>query len=209
MKQVLYSVVMVLVLMAPAWAADTNKLDGRVAVSEEAVNDAAGLFEAMEGIVAELSEPDQKHFIGIYHTHALIGTVENVRADMQRAVLSCAEENPDLAEDLTGRFEGWEEAVNPVLGEAQAQVKNMVLAQDYKKPKALRAFLRDMDEVRAKTAASLATVPVVSEKACKKFYKTMGKTQDGLVVLLQETLVDVLRSLSEKPDEPEAGVEAE
>lgn len=209
MKQVLLSILAGLIFVAPAGAADVNKLDGKVAVSEDAVNDAADLNATMEEIIADLSEANQKHFIGIYHTHALIGTVEAVRGDMERAVVSCAEENPDLAEELEAGFAGWTGAVNPVLDEAEGQIKNMVLVQDYRKPKELRALLKNMDDMRAKTAGSLDKVPVTTEKACKKLLKRMGRTQDDLVTLLQETLVDVLRSLSEKAEEPDVEAEAE
>lgn len=198
---------MMLVLPVAAYA--DNALDGKVAVSEEAINDAQKLYDDMQAILEDLTEANQRHFLAVYQTYALIGTVQTVRGDVGKAVIACGEDNPDLKDKMATRFEAWKDAVNPVILEAKALVDNMVIAQDYRKPKQMWEFLDQIDQVRIKTDSSLNKVPVTNEKSCNKLYDTMDDTQDGLVGMLQETLVAIPRALSSNAAAEEAVKETE
>lgn len=195
----LLAIAILLFVAVPAKA--ESKLDDKVLLSEDAVEDAEKLHKDLKAIIEDLDENNQKHFLGIYYTYSTLGAVKTVKNDVKQAVDMCAAENPDLAEKITERYQKWDEAITPIIKEAEGQVDNMIIAQDYKKSKTITKFLKRVDKVRAQTAGSLTKVPVTTPKACNSLRKKMDQTQKSLIKLLQETLISIPLSLS--PSEPE------
>ena len=178
---------------AAATQADAPKKD--VVPSQQAVKDSTQLHEAIDALIKDTSEANQKHFMALYHTHNILSVVKTVRHDVGNAVKACAEKNEDLAEKLTTRFEDWKDAVAPVLIEAEGNINNMIIAQDYAAPQDITGALNLANKVRAKGEASVNKVPVSNKEACEKLYKTMKETQDKVVTLMKETLVSVPHAL--------------
>lgn len=169
--------------------------DTRLLRSEEATEDAKELADKIQELTSNLSDENKQHFFTIYQSHNVIGAVKTVRSSVDKGVESCADNNPKLADDITARFDAWENAINPIIKDAEAQVENMVIAQNYAKPARITSFLRDVDKVRAKNNNSIEKVPVTTEKACESLLTSMDNTQAELSKMLRELLISIPRSL--------------
>ncbi len=134
-------------------------------------------------------ETAAKHFYMMYQNYNLIGTVKVVQEDVGNAINQCGVSNAGMKEKLMQRYEDWNNAVTPVVQEAQANVDNMIIAQDYTDPAKIRKAFKALDDARAATNASVDKRPVTSEKACKDLLEKMEDTQKNLVTLLRQTLV--------------------
>jgi hypothetical protein len=193
MKYIL-TVALFILTSFPAFA--QNDVSDKIIHSDASVNDAEQLYADLKDIVGTLEEQNQRHFLGIYSTYTTIGAVKAVRTSVENTVKACGKENPDLKDKMDSRYATWVKAIDPVLKEADTQVKNMIIAQDYEQPKTIRAFLKRTDDVRTKTAESITKIPVTTPEGCNYLHDKMDETQITLTDLLQETLIAIPRSIN-------------
>jgi hypothetical protein len=192
MRVLLFTVLCVFAAL-PALA---NDVADDVLMSDEAFDDAEELHARLEEISKDLSEDNRKHLMAIYYAHNVIGSVTTVSNDVRAAVTSCTENNPDLDVDLQGRHKDWSEAVQGALNEADGQVENMIIAQDYAKTGVIRRFLKRADKTREKMANALNKVPVTTEEACEHLYDTLESTQGKLIKSLGDMQVSIQKAIS-------------
>lgn len=166
-----------------------------VVPSQQAVKDSTQLHAAIDALIKDAPEASQKHFMALYHTHNILSVVKTVRHDVGSAVKACSENNPDMADKMNARFDEWKTAVAPVLVEAEGNINNMIIAQDYAAPQDITGALNLANKVRAKGEASVKKVPISNKEACEKLYETMASTKDKVITLMQETLVSVPHAL--------------
>lgn len=155
--------------------------------------------EAMNGIGKDLKPADAKHFYMMYQNYNLIETVKAVKSDVTDAVKKCGEVNPDMKDDLNRRFSVWDKEVGGVLDEADGNVKNMLMAQDYADPKKIRKVFDILDEARTLTRDTIHRTPVTTKEACTYLGDKMGQTRENLVRLLQTTLISFGSTYPEMP----------
>jgi hypothetical protein len=196
----LFSVLLISVSGLPAFAADEKQ-------SEEPPRNEA--LEAAQDFMKDLDETSQRHFSVLHGNYNLIKVVETVRESVDEAVAACGKANPEMKEALGNRFGEWKEAVRPVMKEADANVENMILAQDYAKPKEIRSFLKMVDKARKKQRDAVERVPVVTPEACQSLLEKMDDTQENMVRLLKATLVSLPQVMQAQDDERRAKVQAE
>lgn len=146
---------------------------------------------AAEEFMADMDDLSKRHFGVLYGNYNLIQVVETVQDDVEAAVEACGDANPDMEEPLETRFDAWNDAVNPVLKEADANVKNMILAQDYANPREIRKFLGVVDDAREDKDDEVEKIPVTSPEACQSLLEKMDETEANMVKLLQMTLVSL------------------
>jgi len=166
------------------------------------------VLEAAREFMKDLDEPSQRHFSVFHGNYNLIKVVETVRESVDEAVDGCGDANPDMKDALETRFDEWKDAVKPVLEDADANVKNMILAQDYAKPKDLRKFMKMIDKARKKQSKDVKKVAVVTPEACQNLLEKMDDTQPNMIKLLQATLVSLPQSMQAQDDEARAKAEA-
>lgn len=157
--------------------------------------------DALKEVGKDLKEDDAKHFFMTYQNYNLIGTVKMVQGDVSNAIKACGDNNPKMKEELDARFTTWSDAVNPVVKEADANINNMVVAQEYASPAKVKKVFKALDEARVATNASVEKTPVTSEDACEDLLDKMDDTQESLINLLRSTLVSYGRVYPEKPAE--------
>ncbi len=145
----------------------------------------------VEDLQKSASREEQMHFYMVYTTHSLLGTLQMVRDDVERAVEECSMNNPDMEEKMTSRFKLWNEALAPVFSEVKAHVANMVLVQDYADKGDMNALMVDIDAQRVKSLKGVNKVPVSAPGACQHLYDKMDDTQDKMTTLLRQTLVSM------------------
>jgi hypothetical protein len=154
---------------------------------------------ALKAIGEDLKEESAKHFFMMYQNYNLIGTVRVVQKDVGNAINECGKNNPGMKTGLDDRYKAWDGAIEPVMKEAQANVDNMIIAQEYTDPAKIKKAFGALDEARAATNASIDKRPVTSEDACKHLLEKMDETQENLTSLLRETLVSYGRVNQDMP----------
>lgn len=151
-------------------------------------------YAAIKDIGETLKGDDAKHFYMTYSNYNLIGTAKMVRSDVANAIKQCGTSNPDMKTALDESFKTWSGAIDPVLKEADANIGNMIIAQDYAAPDTIRKAFKTLDETREITSQHADKVPVTTADACQHLLGKMDETQDNLVTLLRGTLVSFGRA---------------
>ncbi len=144
---------------------------------------------ALKEIGQDLKEGDAKHFFLMYQNYNLIGTVKVVEKDVGNAIGECGKNNPDMKASLDDRYQKWNGAIDPIVKEAEANVSNMIIAQEYTDPAKIKSAFSSLDDARAATNASIDKRPVTTADACKHLLGKMDETEENLVELLRQTLV--------------------
>lgn len=147
------------------------------------------VFEQTKKITEGLSPEEQKHFFILYNNYNMIGTVKMVQGDVGNAVKACGESNPDMKDKMDARFKTWNEAINPIVKESEGHVDNMVIAQEYAKPKEIKEIFKGLDETRVLANAQVEKTPVTTKEACEYLLNTMDDTQENFAKLLRSTLI--------------------
>ncbi len=163
---------------------------------------------AAEEFMKDLNEANQRHFSVLHSNYNMIKVVETVRESVDEAVDACGDANPDMEDALETRFGEWKAAVSPVIKEADANVDNMIVAQEYAKPKEIQKFLKLIDKVRKEQGKLVKRNPVVSAEACQSLLEKMNGTQENMVKLLQSTLVTLPQVMQMMDDAERAKADA-
>jgi len=172
-----------------------EKIESALVKAEKKTKKAQGV---MNDLAEDLNEVEARHLSFIYNNHNIISVVKQVRGSIEKAVTSCGAENSDMKIALEDNFQDWKNAVNPVLKEAQDNLNNLIIAQDYAPQKKLRNALKLMDEARAAGENIYEKKPVTSKEACEKFSSTLTGTQEKMESLLRQTLISLPRAFEEK-----------
>lgn len=147
------------------------------------------LNKSLAELTMDLDDNDRRHFYTLYNNNNLISTVTYVRDHIGEAIDACSENNPDMEDDLRARYKKWTDAVNEKLEEAEAQVENMVLVQEYASDDAINEVLKQADDLRAKTQENVERIPVTSPEACEYLLNKMDETQETMLRYLGTVLV--------------------
>jgi hypothetical protein len=165
------------------------------------------LIEAHNAFVEDLDEASTRHFNILYSNYNIVKVVGEVENSIGKAVKSCGDKNPELKERIDTRFNAWSEAVVPVIKDVNAHINNMLFAQEYAKPKAIKKIFKLIDKTRKDHADSVEKVPVSSAEECEALIKRMDKTQDNMTQILRATLISLpgkIQVEQEKKAEAEA-----
>ncbi len=185
-------------MMEPSEAVQSDK-------SKSAMNKVMAEANAiMEG----LSTSQARHFNIMYGNYNLIKVVETIREDLGNAIESCGEANPDIKEEADARYEEWTGAVDPVLKEANGNVANMIVAQDYARPREIDKFFKLVDNARSQHGKDVEKVPVTSLEACQTMVKKMDDTQPNMIELLEATLISLPLAIEAEREKERAELKA-
>lgn len=153
------------------------------------------LTDDIQALTESLDPPSRAHFYMIYNNHNMISTVKRVRADVGNAVDKCSENNPEIEDRIRTRYNQWEEVVMEKLEEAQGNIDNMVIAQDYADEKKIRSIMKLADDLRIETMAKMERIPVTTLEACEYLLNKMDETQANMVSLLESALVSAPQAI--------------
>lgn len=165
---------------------------------------AEDVFALTKEIAEKLGPAEQKHFFMIYNNYNLLGTVKMVQGDVTNAVKACGEANPDMKAGLDERFAQWNDAVNPVMKDAEANINNMIVAQEYAKPAQIKKVFKGLDKTRKLANSQIEKTPVTTKDACEYLQGKMSDTQENFIKLLQSTLISAPQAMPGE-EEPAAG----
>lgn len=179
------------------------------AEDDEADEDTLSVRERIEAFSADFDEGSKAHFQAIAGSHNLIEVVKMVQGDVENAIERCSENNPDMEDALETRYDEWEDAIEPIIEEAEANVDNMISVQDYAKSRDIRKILDFMDETREEKTSDVDKIPVTTPEACEYLRNKMDETEDNLTQLLRSTLVSLPQQVKEEDDARKAEEAAE
>jgi len=160
-------------------------------------------MDAENAMIDTLPRQNQKVFFVLRNKANVIRSVNMVERDIKNAVKSCAKENKEISLDIKSRFKDWQRAVNPILKEADKFLKKELKEQeafhisDYKHVTKLNDKAFEFSEKQIKKK------PVSSLKACQGLMKSMDRSENQLVGLLQDILLpeEVVRKRIERAEE--------
>ena len=193
------SVLSLLVLVFSFPAVAEEEVPGALEKEDQAARNEI-LNKAAE-FAKDLDKTESRHFGVMYGNYNMISVVNTVRDHVEEAVEACGDENPDMEDEMDTRFDEWKAAVDPVIEQAEANVSNMILAQEYAEPRDLRGFFKDIDRARKERNEAVEKVPVTSVDACENLLVTMDDTQKNMVQLLQQTLVTLPQQIQLETEE--------
>lgn len=160
-------------------------------------------IKAEKEMLSSMPDANKELFIVLKNKHSVIRTIEVVRDDVGHAVKECAAANPDLKADMTKRFDAWKGAVNPILDNAKEFMETELNEQtafhvsDFQHVTSLSDLARNYSE--SKIEKTVVTTP----EACANLLKSMDRTEDQLIGLLQDILLpeNVIRQRIKKSAE--------
>ncbi len=158
--------------------------------SEKAIEDhKARISKLLASISKDLDKKRQQHFYLTYNNYNLIKTVKIVQEDVSDAVDACSEKNSDMEAKMRRRFATWNTAIGPIIEEAEGNLNNMILAQDYAPSEDINALFEEIDKSRTSINNQIQKIPVTTPEACQYLHDKMDETQENMVKLLRRTLV--------------------
>ncbi len=146
------------------------------------------LTETVGGVMQKLDQKEAFHFMVVYANYTVLSTVKAVQVDVADAVRKCGENNSSMKDDLDARFEKWGENLSVPLAEANANINNMALAQNYMSQADMQSLFAKVDRMRSINSSNFEKTPVTSVEACEFMLSKMDETEDSMKQMLQITL---------------------
>jgi len=151
-------------------------------------------------LLDRLLEQNKQTFFVLRTKHSTIRAIETVRRDIGNAVEACSKENPDLKEEINKRFGDWKASVNPILDDAKKYLDQELQEQQAFHRTDYDHIIKLNDKAYDFSDRQIKKTPVTEKKACEKLIRSMDRTEDNLISLLQDILIpeEVIRSRSER-----------
>ncbi|MDH5722859.1 MAG: hypothetical protein OEY94_06020 [Alphaproteobacteria bacterium] len=146
------------------------------------------LNDKIMNISAGLDQKEFAHFMVIYSSYAVVNMVMDVQTDVGTAVKACIENNPDMEDKVQARYDEWNKVVGKSLADAESNINNMGLAQDYIPQSELKELNAMVRATRNEAALRFEKTPVSTPEACEFMLTKMDDTQNTMVGLLGATI---------------------
>lgn len=161
-------------------------------------------------LIDTLSNKDKERFFVMRNKHGVIRSVRVVHRDVGNAVKACGKANPDMKGTMNGRFKDWEDAVLPVIELAEKFLKEEIETQKVVFPSDFKHVLKLNDKAYEYGESKIEKQPVTSPDACESLLKSMDRTENKMVELLQDMLLpeSVIRERAERAKEAEEAAKA-
>ncbi len=158
---------------------------------EDAASSKPSVQQKLDEFTQGFNEHERSHFLSIYSSYNLISVVEIVREDVETAIEKCADVNPDMEDALEERYEAWDDAIEPIMEEAESSLDNMIKVQDYASRGDIEDFFDLVEMYREEKTQDIDKMPVTTPEACEHLRSKMDETQENLTKLLRSTLVSL------------------
>jgi hypothetical protein len=147
-----------------------------------------------------LPKQNQKVFFVLRNKHNVIRSVDMVSRDIGEAVKSCASKNKEISTQITTRFKDWQGAVSPILKEADKFLKQELKEQEAFHASDYKHVTKLNDKAFEFSEKQIKKQPVTTLESCQGLLKSMDKSEDKLVSLLQDMLLpeEVVRKRIER-----------
>lgn len=157
-------------------------------------------IDAENALLETLPNQNQKVFFVLRNKHSVIRSINMVHRDVKNAVKACGKENPSIKSQINERLDDWEAAIMPILDEANDVLKRELKEQEAFYMSDYKHVMKLNDKAYEFSESKIQKSPVTTMKACEGLVKSMNRTEDHLVDLLQEILLpeEVVRKRLER-----------
>lgn len=184
-----------------ALAAITALLSGALAAparpfaQEKAPPPAKTPIDALRDYTIEMidgmDEEQLRYIYEIRTRHGIGRAVDVVRRDIGNAVEQCGRKHPEMKTGLTGSFDAWKKAIEPLLEDSRASLKDAIANQKFVAPAKIDKLLSLVDKAGKYTEEQVEKEIVTTKEACTTLLNSMSDTRENLSRLLRETLSSV------------------
>lgn len=137
-----------------------------------------------EALDQTLSEPEKQRLVQLRDAFGMLRSMELVKKSVARAVQACGEENPDIRDEMTTRFDRWKSKVEPVQEKQEAKLEQVLGKPYFEKPGLVKEYLETVDKAAHYADKQYDVNPLSDEKSCQRLIESMDETEDKLVSLL-------------------------
>lgn len=192
-----------LLIMTVSFSAHADEEEKKLSVTRS--TPVSDWIEAENKMLDTLNLSGKEVFFIMRNKHSVIRTIEVVRRDIQKAVKECGKENKDLKKPMKERLKDWEGAVNPIVQTAREFLEKELKEQEAFHLSDYRHVIRLNDKAYKYSDSKVEKTVVTTEKACNNLLRSMDRTEDELIRLLQEILLpeEVIRTRLKPESKPE------
>lgn len=196
MRLFFFTLFSAMLIAMPSSFAQTAK---EIEVKPEKNNPVQEWMAAENKLIDTLNREGRERFLIMRNKHSVARAVKVVSRDVGNAVKACGKANPDMKEAMNGRYKEWQSAVSPILKDAQKFMDKEVKEQQLVYPSDFKHLMTLNDKAYEYTEKQVVKEVVTSKEACEGLLKSMDRTEDQLVQLLQEILIpeNVIRERSQ------------
>lgn len=161
-------------------------------------------------LIDTLSRKDQQSFYVMRNKHSVIRVVRVVNRDIKNAVNACGKKNPDIKKEMETRLKDWEAAVIPTVDLAEKYLKEEIETQKIVFASDFKHVLKLNDKAYEYGESRIEKQPVTDKDACQDLLKSMDRTENKMVELLQDILLpeSVIRERAARAEEAEEAEKA-
>lgn len=187
-------------LAATPALAQEKKEDAKKEEPQEITTPVSEWVAAENKLIQTLSSQDKETFFIVRNKHSVIRSLRVVRDDIGNAVKGCGKENPDLKKEMDDRFKDWQDAVMPILKEADKFLKQEIDGQKVVYPSDFKYVLKLNDKAYEYGNSKMDKRVLTDAQSCGKLLESMDRSENELITLLQEILLpeEVLRERMEQ-----------
>lgn len=140
-------------------------------------------------LLDSLPRANQEVFFILRNKHSVMRSINVVERDIKNAVKACGKANPDMESDMEARFKKWQNAVNPILKEADKFLKKELKEQEAFHVKDYKHVMKLNDKAYDFSESKITKTPVTEKESCEKLLASMDGTEENLINLLQDILL--------------------
>lgn len=161
---------------------------------------------AENSMLDSMPKSNQEVFFVLRNKHSVIRTLWVVHRDIKNAVKACGQNNKDLKKPMQERLKDWENAVLPILSEAEKLLKTEVKEQEAFHASDYNHVIDLNDKAFKFSESKIQKTPITTQEACESLLASMDETEDNLVSILQDMLLpeEVVRERVEQAKKAEA-----
>lgn len=161
------------------------------------------VYDRALALAKKLSDKQSLALAYIKSGYGTIKAVDLVEKNVSAAVTKCGEKNPDLKEDIDGRFQSWQDKIHPALKDNDAKMEKALTGGTFKDKDIveIRAYLAAIDKAAAHADSEMEKDVLATPDSCHALMESMDKTEDTLAGLLG----DIPWTAPAKAEEPAAG----
>jgi|GEM_PF-2716166 len=133
-----------------------------------------------------LSADEKEALTYIMTGFGMIQAVKITQNEMTVAVKHCAEENPNLADDINARLKTWKNAVEPEIAANKKAMEATLKGDLFSHPDKIKSYMKLVDKSADHSNDNIKKDYISDEKSCKGLIASMDRTQDKIVELLKD-----------------------
>lgn len=140
-------------------------------------------------LIENLSDNDKQLYFILRNKQGVIRAIRVVKSDIGGAVQECGQKNPEIQDEMSTRFKGWKNSVDPLLKTADKYLKQEINEQGFVSKKDFKRVVKLNDEAFDYQESLADKNYVTTLEACKDLIKSMDNTEEDMLRLMQDVLL--------------------